>query len=519
MDVRELITKIGWNVDASGINKANTLTDTFKANTLGLVATFAAVATELVHVIKSTVDYGTEIALTSQRLGIGAENLQKFEFAAKAAGVESETFVRSLSLLSRRLFAAQNGSKEAAKAFAAVGIKDVRGIKDTGDLLLIIADRFKSLPDDAHKTGLAMTLFGRAGSRVIPFLNEGSEGIKKFGDLLQALGGVMDKDAIKKAHELEVQFIVLKALWSGIERAVGSQLIPRILEIVSKFINWIKANKELIGQGMKGLFEGMGRALDILYKSGSKIYDIFEAILKPFGGLKKHIKFFTGTAGFILVISLVTKLGGALQWITGITFGLDVALAPLTILIVSVSAAALLLFGIVQDWYHFMSGKDSLLGRLLNWEKGKGEQFLDWMQRLNTRLLTFLGLADKLRSILHFFGLHAPDEGGVGYKINSGLSRFNKSSHPYSTGSQVFGSLSKGTENFKKFASGSYIKEHFGKSDNEIVSVAKEFNINMTLHGDGSGWDYEKMKESLRKVWDEFTNESNQQAQYHLNNP
>jgi len=78
------------------------------------------------------------------------------------------------------------------EALGQIGIM-ARRARDQGrplvDLLDDIADHFKSLPDGAEKTALAVKLFGeRIGPKLIPFLNQGRAGIAKVRKDLEDLG-------------------------------------------------------------------------------------------------------------------------------------------------------------------------------------------------------------------------------------------------------------------------------------------------------------------------------------------
>ncbi len=73
-----------------------------------------------------------------------------------------------------------NVGTKATEAFAAVGLKasDLKDIK-TEDVLAKIADAFQKSNDGAGKAAVAVELFGKAGTEMIPFLNKGSAQSKK----------------------------------------------------------------------------------------------------------------------------------------------------------------------------------------------------------------------------------------------------------------------------------------------------------------------------------------------------
>ena len=63
-----------------------------------------------------------------------------------------------------------------------------------------IADKFAVMKDGSEKTALALDLFGRAGAKLIPMLNEGSAGISELQEEARALGIVLGKEDLKAAE-------------------------------------------------------------------------------------------------------------------------------------------------------------------------------------------------------------------------------------------------------------------------------------------------------------------------------
>lgn len=119
----------------------------------------------------------------AQGLGITAVALADLQAGAIEAGVGADNLDAALSRLNARLGDAVSGNQQAAQLFRALGVevRDAGGkMRGTDEVLRDVADRFAQLEDDPAKAALAMELFGRSGSKLVAFLNQGGAGLARF---------------------------------------------------------------------------------------------------------------------------------------------------------------------------------------------------------------------------------------------------------------------------------------------------------------------------------------------------
>ena len=105
--------------------------------------------------------------------------------------------------------------------------------KSSHALLLETATRFKSMPDGIEKTALALKLFGKAGTDMLPFLNRGAEGIAELEKKSDKFGLTLSQsnlDALKKSKEAHREF---EAAVKGLQVQIGAHLLPIITEFTS----------------------------------------------------------------------------------------------------------------------------------------------------------------------------------------------------------------------------------------------------------------------------------------------
>jgi hypothetical protein len=132
---------------------------------------------------KSTLDQADALAKMSSRTGVSVEMLDKFQQAADLSDTSIDTVQKGLQKLSQNMAAAQNPTSAQAKLFEGLGISvtDANGkLRDSGAVLLDVANKFKAMPDGPEKTALAMQLLGKAGVEMIPMLNMGGDAIDSF---------------------------------------------------------------------------------------------------------------------------------------------------------------------------------------------------------------------------------------------------------------------------------------------------------------------------------------------------
>lgn len=302
MIVREVLTKFGFKVDDSGIKKydaataaAKKRTETFKKGVkqagkviAGLGVLAAGAATGLFKLVQSVADVGDQAAKDAKKLGLTAEAVQELRHASQLAGTDFGVMKVGLQALSRGLNdAATKGTGPAAEAFEQLGISlEDPAIKSRNleQIMALVSDRFRLMPDDANKTALSMKLFSRSGAELIPLLNEGSQGIAAMRQEARDLGLVLSNEAARDAEQFNDDLTRLKAVLAGVRNEIGVELMPLMNLYLVQGKEWLLQNKQLIAQKLRqwidkfvegaklaaktvlSVLETLGRLLDMLPK-------------------------------------------------------------------------------------------------------------------------------------------------------------------------------------------------------------------------------------------------------------
>ena len=189
--------------------------------------------------IKAQIDAMDAFNDMAERTGVAVEELSKLSYAAKLSDVTIEQLQMGLTKLNKGISETANGTGEVSKSFSAMGIsvKNADGsLKNSAQVLNDIADKFATYQDGANKSALAIQIFGKSGAELIPLLNQGSDGLKRMGDELQRLGGVVTADAAKNAGLFNDNMDKLGVTISALGRSFANTILPYMIRFSQELL-------------------------------------------------------------------------------------------------------------------------------------------------------------------------------------------------------------------------------------------------------------------------------------------
>lgn len=338
MLLRELFVKLGLDVDEAAFAKGALAAGLLTAGVMKLAEVALESAGHFVEMVKGTAEAGHEIEKTSQIIGVGTDQLQKLRFAARMTGVEASDLDRAVRLLSRTM------------------VKSGHGNADVYETLAKLADKFKEMPDGAKKTAMAMKELGRGGAYVIPLLNLGAEGIRE----LSAEAYVMNEEELKASKDLVVAQKQLAVVTENLWKQAIVPLLPAVTRLVQRFTQWKKANAEWIKLGIRKVIGSVVAAIDTLTTAIGHLQEIaVPALLLLIG-------YFVATQA----AAIAAAVAAAAAWVA--------AAAPL----IAAGAAVILLLLVLDDINHFLQGKGSAMGDIIDkiFGKGTSKEALLWLR-------------------------------------------------------------------------------------------------------------------------------------------
>jgi hypothetical protein len=247
----------------------------------------------LLAAVKGITDAGDAAFKAGQKAGVSAEQWQKLEYAAKLADVSGEQLGKGLKGLGDLAMQAADGGKGAQDTFKRLGVdwQDAAGkMKSSDQLLLDMADRFSKMPDGIEKTALATKVFGKAGMDLIPFLNQGREGIEELMVEAERLGIVIDNKTAAASEALNDNLTRMAAGARGLATQAIAPLIPFIGKMADEFT---RSSKE---GGAVSTWAAMATgALRVLGTVVLVVKGVFELLGNQIGGVAAAVvAFFSG---------------------------------------------------------------------------------------------------------------------------------------------------------------------------------------------------------------------------------
>jgi len=269
----------------------------------------AVSAAGLASMVKSSLDSADSLSKLSQRVGITVESLSTLIPAADLSGVSAEKFEGGLRKLATRMLEAATGSDEAARSFAAIGVA-VRNqdgtLRATDQVLLDLADRFKAMPDGAEKTALAVELFGKSGADLIPFLNQGGEGVGALTAELQELGVQIGGDTAAQAEVFNDSLAKVRLAISSIGNRIIEAFLPAMNDLANGMVDSAKQ-----GGSLRAVLDGIVLALKVLALGAATVGKVFVALGEAIGaGMAAAVEALSGHVSNAKAI--ITELKGSL---------------------------------------------------------------------------------------------------------------------------------------------------------------------------------------------------------------
>lgn len=189
--------------------------------------------------LKGAIDAADKLNDFNQRLGISAEVLSGWGYAAKQSGTDIDTLGKGLNRLSKNLADALDPKSGSAKLFADLGVSvtDAAGnLRSLEDVVPDIANAFKTLNNETLEAALAQELFGKSGVELLEFLNQGSNGLDTLRGRARELGIQLSQETLTAADAFNDTLGDVRAAAEGLYTQIAAALLPQLTEAAAKFV-------------------------------------------------------------------------------------------------------------------------------------------------------------------------------------------------------------------------------------------------------------------------------------------
>lgn len=348
-----------FDVDTKGVEKGVKKSEGLIAKLTGdlrsLAASFAGA-----FAVKSIFDFGRAIlaetdatAKLADSLGMGIAELQGWQYAADQSGVAAGLLTASIVKVQKATADAAAGQGAAASLFRKLGVEaeDTDGkLRPVSGVLSDILTALQGMEDTTARNALLVQMFGDQGLKLVPLLEEGTEGVAALRAEIAELGIGISGEFAQDAQQFSGDMTRLKLSFRGL------------------------------------MIQGLGPLLPVLIdfaKAGTEVMKIVVGVSREVGGWLRQTKFLH--AGLALLTlktlpSLVTHLGKAVAGVGGLRAGF-MRLLPFLWKVVAPLLA-------IEDLFVFFAGGQSVFGEALDamFGEGSAESFRDTILEILTLL-------------------------------------------------------------------------------------------------------------------------------------
>ncbi len=244
-------------ISALGKIDVNKLSSIGGALTKYITAPVTAAVTALTTLAITTTNTVNEMADTAKQLGVGLEALQKWEYAAKQLGSETQYLDKAFQKVNSLLGQIANGD-DVSEQLAKIGLtmEDLAGL-DAEAAFKKIRSAIAGVEDAATRTALANQFFGdKLGTLLNPVLSASEEELEAWMNEAEKVGIVSEEDA-EQTGKLGNEIYALKQAFLSLRTELATALAP----IITKIVNFLKDTvipkvKELI-QKWKEMSSGL----------------------------------------------------------------------------------------------------------------------------------------------------------------------------------------------------------------------------------------------------------------------
>lgn len=379
MIIKEFFALLGMDVDDSSFKKADTVLDKVKASIRLLADNALSAVGAIVQTSASYEGLKTSLITTTG--------------SAEAAGA---AFKELQAFADETPYTVDQATRAYNRMYAA-GLKpSIEALRDFGDIASAqpgktILDFVEAVADGTQGEAKRLKEFG------IGLRKEGTDVELTFGDIKKTVKnnaqdieqGIRDISKARFGGSMERQAKTLAGLWStlkdtlsGLAYEIGeSGLLEAIKEVVQGFLAWWKVNGLMVRQRIGEIFKVL---LPIL----KAVLFVLSLMGKTLAFLLNHWKLFAVLLGSVVAAAMVvyasellfiiaqTVLWGATSAAAG-TASMIAWLKASAPLIAWAAAIALVIL-LIEDIWGWFSGKDSLIGAIINsW----GAAWTKWLDK------------------------------------------------------------------------------------------------------------------------------------------
>lgn len=316
------IDKLKFDNATKGIKDLSNSLSTASKKTAILSATAVGAIAGIYKLGTSTASAGAELQDYSDRLGISAEELQRWNYIAMQSGLETEQLTKSMSKARDAIGTVLSGGSNTATTALQTLLGDLSQLpKDTAQGFDVIINALASVEDSTLQAFYANEIFGeKLATDLIPLINQGAGTIAKFNNEFEQIG-YLSNEQVQSLADFDDQMNIVNSKLALAKNELGLALLPiveKFTEILTDVV--VPAIKDVakwfdnLSEPVKNIITGGLMLIGVLspiFLIMSKIVGVIPSLIKMFNALKSASwQTYAGIAALGAAVGLVFDLIG-----------------------------------------------------------------------------------------------------------------------------------------------------------------------------------------------------------------
>lgn len=321
-DQLKQIDKLKFNNATKGITDLSDNLGNAAKKTAILSATAAGAIAGIYKLGTSTASAGAELQDYSDRLGVSAEELQRWQYIAMQSGLETEQLTKSMSKARDAIGTALTGGSNTATTALKALLGDLSKLpQDTSQGFQVIINALANVKDSTLQAYYANEIFGeKLATNLIPLINQGAGTIDKFNNEFEQIG-YLSNEQVQSLADFDDQMNIVNSRLALAKNELGIALLPLVekfteiltdvvVPAVKNLANWFNN----LSEPMQNIITGglmLIAVLSPMFLIMSKIVGVIPNMIKMFNALKNASwKTYLGIAAIGTALGLVFDLVG-----------------------------------------------------------------------------------------------------------------------------------------------------------------------------------------------------------------
>ncbi|MBU2709314.1 hypothetical protein KCM76_25185 [Zooshikella marina] len=320
------------------------------------------------------------IAKTADKLGIGIEALQEFQYAAERSGLSVKQFNTGTQRMIRRVAEAAKGTGTAKGALQELGLNaQWLGKLKPEQQLDQVAEALSQVKNQNDRVRLAMKLFDSEGVGMVNMLKDGRKGLQQLRADARATGNVLGEKAARDAENFNDALLDAQMALGGVKNTIGAAMMPAFTQLMKHFKAWVvnfQPKIQAFAKNISSRFKSWAKNVYALGQGFFSVTSVISNFISTTIGWKNLGYILAGLMGVKLFTSIMT-FGKAIWSLIPIIKAVGAAflMNPIGLVITAIAGSAALIITYWEPIKGFFSGV---------WDSVKGyfTQFWDWTKNI-----------------------------------------------------------------------------------------------------------------------------------------